>query len=246
MTHEFKKMIGKTEVKVTIPLLQRIRERLKAPDMANLPNIHAAKILMTEFPELSERTLEGYTSSLRGSSDFVFGLLVDGKISVGMLNELSSGELDMATRDTLARICLERNMSASQVAAVKRDLKTHKRKMSLHEAVQRACGEIPEHARPEHVRETMKTFGKVVGDLNDSAIKFMTKLQMALDLLPHSAVASGESYLDVYEKITTLENTLENALGFTSSRKAKLFEALKGHIIAEAEMSQHRIKGGES
>lgn len=243
MTQEVRKKIGNTEIKISVAILQQMRSRLQGPEMKDLTNFAAANKLMEEFPAFKGPTLENYVSILRGSSDFLFGLAVDGKISFGMLSELSVGPLDMASRDTLTRIVMEKGMTTAQIAHVKRLIKNAKKPMSLHEAIQRASGEIPEHARPDHVKESMKTFGKLVGDLNDASIKFMAKLQACLDLLPHSAIANGESYLEVYEKIVTLENTLENSLGFTSSRKVKLFEALKGHIVAEAEMNQNRLKG---
>lgn len=248
-----RKKIGGIEIQVSIDFLKALREKVKAipPGQSYLT---MAKSLAADFPDMSLRVIQTYCPVVDRTSDYLFGLMADGKITTGMFQELCQGELDTGTRDTLANIVMEKwvvgrngvkaRMSPRHIAIVKKLLKDSKGRCSLAEAVMKATGEIPPHAKPDHVGETKKTFGKAVASSTDMAVKFMTAMQMALDLIPGSAVESGEIHLDSYEKLTTFEVTLENALGFVRARKKQWMEYLKTHIVAEAQMAQDRISRG--
>lgn len=240
-----KKKIGNTEVFVTLDFLKELREKSKADYAPNWSSYEAfAEYIKPMFPKMSVRTIAEYISVVLSASDYIFGLVMDKQISVGMLKTLCQGELDIVSRDTLAQLAVSKGMSPKKVGLVKKMVKASKGRLALAEAVMRANGEIPIHAKPEHVQESMKTFGKIVGKVVDSSIRFMTDLQVAMDLLPHSAIANGESYMGVYEKINTFEVALENSLHFVRERKKRFFESLKQHIMTEAEMNQRRIEGG--
>lgn len=236
--------IGSTEVKISVEMLVRMRARVMELGPFKT-NEAAANALYGEFKELSFSSVEEYLGVVIKASDYRFSLMASRTISIGTLKELCQGEFDEATRDTLAQIVVERNMTPSQVMKVKKLVKDSKGRMALAEAVLRATKQIPLHSKHDDVKESIKTFGKTIDDLVDASTKFMTKLQMAIDIIPGSAVENGESYMSVYEKIVTFENTLDSSLRFVSERKKRFFEALRSHIITEASMHQKRIEGGK-
>lgn len=246
------KKIGNTDIQVSLDFLKELRQKVRA----QTPGISyrvMAQNLQADFPKISFGVLETYVPAIDRASDYILDMLWSGKISILVFQELCSGDMDTGTRDTFANMILEKwvnmggrkmRMGPKHVRMVKKILKTSKGRCSLAEAVMRATGEIPGHARPEHVEETKKSFGKAVASSTDAAVKFMTAMQMALDLIPGSAVESGEIHLDSYEKLTTFENTLENALNFVRSRRKQWLEWLKSHVVAEATMAQERLGRG--
>lgn len=248
-----RKKIGNTEIHVTAEILRRLRTRVAElkPKYASItqlcPSIHA------EFPEFKLSTLVDYASAVNPefTSDFLFGLCESGQISIRMFTHLSQGILSKATRDALALKVVEKKLEVSKVDRVKRILlkakKSHKQ-ILLETAIMMATGEIPEHSRPELVKETVKEFGGVVGDLNDAALKFMAKLDMALDFIkdPHNVLCTPENYLDIKEKISTFKVTLKNSLSFVESSDQRLHANFKSQVITEAVITQRRIEGGQS
>lgn len=248
--NKFKPVIDKN-------ILKRLREKL--PMVKEHGScIKAAVAMKDEFPGLSAGRISEYLTALR-VSDFVFNLVMEDKISIGTLEALGRGGLDAATIDILARIATEKKAMNRQgrlqkispriISRIKNILakgyrhKTGKDRVSLADAIAIACGEIPDHAMPEDVKKSMREFGGVVGEVVNASIAFMTKMQMALDLLPHSAIGGSDSYMGVFEKLITFENTLETSWRFVVERKKKFMEAIRTHVATEAMMDQTR-KGG--
>lgn len=244
--------------RLTPDVMRRLREDAKEIARHGT-SIKAAKALANQYPEISVDRLSEFLTIFGRACDYVYGLALDGKISFGMLETIARGGLDPATQETMTRLLMERmvrnsygqvvNAGVSQIQKIKRILlggirgRKGKGQVSLADAIAIACGDRPAHARPEDVRKSLGEFGGIVGSVIDASIAFMAKLQLALDLLPGSSIGTGANWAELFEKIVTFENTLENAHRFVAARKKTIMEALRSHVGAEAMMDQLR-KGG--
>lgn len=238
--------VGNAEVKVSLDLLRRLRAKVRDLRAQYPSYTKLGEALMPEFPSMSPRTFLGYVTGVAPEyvSDYVFGLFEEGKITANLYLELAHGNLDRSTRDELARQAVERRLTTGQVADVKRQIA--KGKVLLATAIMRATGDLPKHAQPEIVKESVKEFGGVVREVNDAALKFMAKLQTALDLMPGSMIDTPANYMDLKEKMSTFKVTLKNSLNFVEESDKRLLEIVKAMVTAEAMMQQGRTPGGST
>jgi len=237
--------IGNTQVRFDWALMVRLRDRVKLfPEKMRLSEkIAAIKAEFETLSSCSNKTLEEYVYVVATASDFMFEVLGQGKLSILQFNELCHGTMDRATRDTLTHAVVDKKITYGQIRVIKKTLKQSKGRCSLAEAIMKATGEIPLHSKSDHLQESQKTFTKAVNEVADYSLKFMTKIQMALDLVPSSAIQSGEIHLNDYERLTTFETTLESTLNFVRMRKKQWLEWLKSHLVTEATMKQLRQEG---
>lgn len=249
-----RKKIGNTELKMTVAVLRKLRDRISALQVmeSNISIAKTCSLVFQDFPEVAIRSLKDYISSVdpQSTSDFLFGLCETGQISIHMFSQLAQGLLPKATKDALAHAVIEKHLPPSVVREVKQLLKKAKRskkQMLLETAILTATGEISTHATPELVKATIKEFGGIVYDLNEAALKFMAKLDMCLDFMkdPQNILCTPENYLDVKEKVSTFKVTLKNSLSFVESTDARLQSNFKSQVIAEAAATQRRNEGGK-
>lgn len=168
-------------IKITLEIMADLRKKVaeaRASGMKTLRDM--AKAASIDYPAFSLHTLQEYLGAVDAekTSDYVFNLVMSGTISINLFNRIAQGNLDMATKDSLAREVVQKGLTPKPVRMIKRLLKSGRGTVSFSEALMRATGKIPLHAKGGDIKKSMKVFGGVIGDAVEASLHFMMKLQI--------------------------------------------------------------------
>lgn len=234
-------------IKITLDTLADLRKKVAEARASGMKTLREmARSASIDYPAFSLHTLQEYLGAVDSerTSDYVFKLVMSGTISINLFNRIAQGDLDMATKDSIAREVVQKGLTPRHVRMMKQLLKKGRGTVSFSEALMRSTGKIPLHAKGGDIKKSMKVFGGVIGDAVEASLHFMTKLQTALDVLPGSALESGEAHMELFEKLATFEVSLENAHRFVVDRRKRYLEMLRKHVTVEAQMKSDRLNGG--
>lgn len=255
-----RKAFGNQEVRISLEILKKLRDmagsRIQYGSYDKM-----AKAIRADFPEMAKETLSGYLSVASKASKFAFQLAMEGKISIRVLTEIATGNLDPASQDIVAMAASSKmarktcgrvdKAGSSQVRRVKKILaegygdRRGRGKVGLSDAIAIAWGEVPVHSKFDEVKETSKEFGSVLDELVDASNAFMAKLDEAMELIPISVLDTQENRMDLFHKLTVFANALENSHRFVIERKNRFLADHRAHVVTEAAMDQIRKEGKE-
>lgn len=191
-----------------------------------------AESLAPSYP-FGRKALTSYCISVGESSDYLFSLCADGKISYSMFQEITLGLMSPAYRDKLAMQVVEKSLTPAQVRQIKRLKKKYKDNISLAELVQRATGVMDGAQGADAPERVESKFGDAVSRVLHGGAAYSNALDLAISVMPDSVIASGSNYLKIYDQVTNLVVELERTLPFLKQKKADMLAQIKDHVVSE-------------
>lgn len=235
-------------IKVTIAILKDIRASVLGLYLdGHKSKRDVAKTLRIKYPQFSKSTLHGYASACDPTftSDYVFNLMTDGVISINLFNAIAIGDFDRGSKDIVAEEAIRHpRLGAVDVKAIRRSIKAGRGNLSLAAAIMTARGSLQAHAKSGDVKKSFKFFDGIVKELNDAALFMQSRIEEAIDIVPHSVADSVDVHMDVYHKLTALEAVLSNSLRFIKEARPRYLELVKNHVFTEARLTAKRVEGG--
>lgn len=203
--------------------------RRRAIELGAMSCEKKAEVLSREFGEVSKRRLLDLVA-LGGLSDEVFKLLVEGRISLSVGVSLAQMKTDSATKDFLARQCVESGIRIGQLTRIKEFLKSG---CSMAEALGKAMGKIPivSH-RPKSAEG--KSLDDLLKEILELGTEWRMKVEMAMELIPATSFEGGRVRKQVFWKTYRLRHLIREQLDFVD-RKVKQF---LGEMEQQAEVEE--------
>lgn len=231
--------------KITVDVAKRLRTRVLEEKSKNQDLSYAiiGDLISREFPEFKGRTLKAYAVSVGEITDKVFGLYVDGKISWSVLNELGQSRLDKATVEFLASEFINRRMEIKALRMVKSMLRDSKHRYSMAEALARATGQIPAHAKPKTLGKVLEDFETQLDRLSKKMMEVRALSTMVVDLLPVSAFDKGRVRTEIFEKVYLARHIFKEHFEFCDKRSQEILGQIMQFVSSESQMAELRRKG---
>jgi len=209
--------------RITVEILMEMRQRyLQMPK--EMTHEARGKAMAPDYPQFSTNTLEDYSRICLQVSDYVFGLMKEGKLSIHTMSEFAGG-WDDATQKYIVDEFVAKGMQAKHLRMIKQ-LKREHASMGYAEAISRALGEIP----PEQPRkEQKKTLDQILTQIADHGARWRALVSMALEMVRDEENSSGV-HEGIFEKVFILRQLVGEQYSSINARVQRYMTMIRKKV----------------
>jgi len=226
------------EPKITPQRMAEMKRRfLEFPDMSHEER---ARKVAKEFPEFMDNTLRSYSRMCLGTSDKVFGLYLEGKISLAVIFELCTWEKE--DQDYIIDEYIQQKLTPEMLRKIRR---MRKEGVGYDEGIGRATGKIDQTKIQKH--EVRKSLDHLLTDIADKGARWRAMVTQAIEMVGKEEAAAGV-HEALFTKVILLRELIGTQYDFVNSRFNRYINLIRkrlqegGQSPAEAE----RIVEGEA
>lgn len=207
--------------------MEKFREVFRQmPDMSHETR---ARQLKLRFPDVGLHTLENYSRMTLQATETTWALYMEGKVTVGQLDELVSWE--NGDQDFMAKEMVERKLTVGHLKKVKRIRK--EQACGYTEAIAKATGEIPRYQPRE---QKHKNFDTLLDDIAKASTKWRALMSMAFTLIGQEEAKAGV-HAELFRQAFALRHIIGENYDFANSKVTRYFNIIKKKLKAGAETS---------
>lgn len=224
------------EKKITREILLDLRKRMR--EIPESTHYARAKKLAPEFPTFSLYTLEHYSTMMVNVCDEVFQMHLDGKLSLGALEEF--GVWDEKTQKYMAHEYVEKKLTPNLLRIVKQQKREHD--ISFEEAIGRATGAI---AMDKPRREERKDLEQILTEIADKGARWRAMVEMAIAMVGEEEAAAGV-HMALFEKVSILRELIGNQYDMVNVRFNRYMNIIKKRLRQGMEGAAEEIKDADT
>lgn len=203
------------EQKITPEIFSQMKEKCR--QMPGVTHRERAKQLVVDYPQFSTSTLCRYSAIAVLVKDDVFQLYLDGKLSLGVIDEFRV--IDPKTQTYLAEECVKKKITPTQLSIIKKLVKEGD---AWEVAIGRALGEIKDSEK----KEQRKSLDQILTQLADMGNRWQAMVSMSLELVGKEEAEAGVHHA-IFQKVYILRQVVGNQYDFINSKCQRYMNLIK-------------------